>query len=550
MSRKIKVAISSMIILAMTSVSAFASVNPFADIVVDYDSLTIKYSGVSGSLPVRVVNAVVVQGFDTAPYYNNTGTNVCGIDSVLTEEGGAYSGSIILSPTTPAGNYEVYVDSENGHASKKFIVISEAASASFLASLNGTAYKSAFSTYFETNAAYFGVVSADYSASCRSFAEGVMFAQKQRDGGYASAKAVYKAFNKAAAIFDIKTETDTDATIKYHAAILDIDYDEYSALASKSALNTLLKSADYEAADFGEVYEKNLIYAEIKSASNYTAQRDKISEYSARMQNLGFAFPTNFNAVVNKDAVYQELFRERNNISKFEDLAVKLSEAVDKIYSEEHNPNSVNNAGGNGGGGGGGGFGGGDLGGFVNTNPAATVGQSGKLSDVSNHWANKYIDKLVKSGGISGYEDGTFKPDNTITRAEFTKIIVSVFGLSGDGGLGYGDVSEDAWYSNYIEKAAANGIIYGSDGMFFPNNNITRQDAALIIYRILAMKNITMSDGSEFSDQSSISDYAKDAVSKMSGIGIINGYEGNFMPNNNITRAEAATIIALAMDLM
>ena len=551
MSKKTKVATCLMIMLSFIRVTSFVSAEQFSvHINFDSDNFTVSYYGVSGSQPIRVVNAVVVRGFDSAP----DDTNVCGIDSVLTDEGGVYSGSINLSLATPAGNYEVYVDSENGHESKKFIIINESASVSFLTELNGKTDISDFKTYFEANAASFGVISGDFTSECRSFAEGVMFGQKTRDGNYTSAKAVYKAFDKAADIYDLKTTTDTDAAVKNYAEILGIDYDEYSALvpASKTLLKSLIKSADYTADDFAVIYEKGLIFAEIKSASSYAAQRDKILQYASRLQNVGFAFPQKYSAVVNKDAVYQELFRERNNISKFDDIEPKLSAAVDKIYAEEQKPNTANGAGADTGGGGGGAFGGGggSLGGFVNTNPTATAGRSGILADISNHWANKYIDKLVKIGAISGYEDGKFRPDNTITRAEFVKIIVSVFGISGSNADEYGDVSKDAWYSSYIDKAAANGIIYGNDGMFFPNNNITRQDAALIIYRILNMKNITMSDDSEFSDQSSISDYAKNAVSKMAGIGIISGYEGNFMPNNNITRAEAATIIALAMDLM
>ena len=233
------------------------------------------------------------------------------------------------------------------------------------------------------------------------------------------------------------------------------------------------------------------------------------------------------------------------SITSFETIISKLDAAIDKVYLEETNFNASVGTGSSGGGSRGGGFGGASTT-VPNENPPS---ETKTLNDIKDHWAESYINNLVKKGGISGYEDGSFKPDNTITRAEFTKIIVGVFEISGDTETKYSDVSDDTWYSEYVKKASASGIINGSDGMFLPNNNITRQDAALIIYRVLKLKNIEMNSGKSFSDDSEISEYAKDAVSKMAVIGVINGYDGKFMPKNNITRAEAVTMIARALDL-
>jgi len=525
MSKKTKIFSGALLISMLIGVSANAE-NFSAKIVADMDSYTVTYSGISGSQPIKIVNAVVISG-EGMP----DDSNVVGIDSVLTESGGAYSGKIYLSKTLPAGTYKAFVDSENGGTSKRFIVIDESLSSSYLAALNGKSTNAEFKAYLETNSEKFGIFTEDFAASF-SFAADVVFARKPA-GGYASAKAVNKAFDRATVAFEIKNSADKGAAIANNADFLGIDYAEYENLSaeSKALLNSLLENADYTKADINTIYEKNLIYAEIKAADRWSLQKEKILKYAGRM---GYTFPSKYNAISNKDAVFQTLFKETNAIDGFDAIAAKLNAAIDTVYAEEQKAP----------------IGGGGGGGFVNTNPTVTPANSGQLSDISSHWAKQYIDKLVENGGISGYGDGTFRPDNTITRAEFTKIIVSVFDIYGDSANGYGDVPQSAWYSEYIKKASANGIIYGSGGMFRPNDNITRQDAALILYRVLKLKNIATKAGTIFADNNEISEYAKEAVSEMSGIGVINGYEGRFMPKNNITRAEAATIIALAMDLM
>ena len=520
-----------MIMVGTVIVSNAASIP--VNITMDQNTKMVTYSGKSGTESTKIVNAVAVLG-ESDP----DGSNVVGIDSVLTGSGGVFSGTIHL-PSDASGTYKVFVDSEIGSATKRFAIIDES-DATWLVGLN-TQTIANFQNYMESNSTKFGFFTADYSDDCRSFAADILFGLKPSPAGYAKYADINKAFNKAVAVYEVKTDSDISSTLEYNAGILGIDYDEYENLdsTSKATLDTLLKTADYTKAEFEEIFEKNLIFAEIKSSDKWTTQRDRINKYASRM---GYVFPSKYDSISNKDSVFQTVFTERSDIGGYDDIAVKLNSVIDRIYANQQN--NVTSPGGSGGGAVGGG------GSFVDTSSFRGGISGGQFADTSGHWAAEYIDKLVKSGGINGYGDGTFKPDNTITRAEFTKIIVSVFAIEGNGSNDYGDVAKDTWYSDYIGRASVNAIIYGSDGKFFPNNNITRQDAALIIYRVLKLKNIPMQGGNNFADQEEIADYAKDAVSNMSGIGIINGYEGKFMPRNNITRAEAATIIALAADVI
>lgn len=88
-------------------------------------------------------------------------------------------------------------------------------------------------------------------------------------------------------------------------------------------------------------------------------------------------------------------------------------------------------------------------------------------SDISGHWAESVIEKWSSAGIINGYSDGSFRPDDNITRAELAKIIASAAELSGDSAAEFTDVTEADWYYGDAMKCAAGGVINGyEDGSF------------------------------------------------------------------------------------
>lgn len=114
--------------------------------------------------------------------------------------------------------------------------------------------------------------------------------------------------------------------------------------------------------------------------------------------------------------------------------------------------------------------------------------QSNPYTDVAEDaWYNNAISTLVNMGIISGYSDGTFRPDAAITRAEFTKIAVSFFDYADDGYSGrFSDVSGGSWYATFVDAAADMGLIEGyGDGTFRPDAGITRAEACAIVNRTL-----------------------------------------------------------------
>jgi len=112
----------------------------------------------------------------------------------------------------------------------------------------------------------------------------------------------------------------------------------------------------------------------------------------------------------------------------------------------------------------------------------------------------------------------------------------------------FSDVTEDAWYKDYVNTAVSLGIVNGvSANRFGVGESITRQDMAVMTIRALNAAGITL-DGNEtirFADESKISIYAIEGVNALVAAGIINGSDGKFLPTDNLTREQAAKIIAL-----
>ena len=113
------------------------------------------------------------------------------------------------------------------------------------------------------------------------------------------------------------------------------------------------------------------------------------------------------------------------------------------------------------------------------------------FSDVSaDKWYNNAVSTLCHMGVLGGYSDGTFRPNAPITRAEFAKIAVSFAQINGFSEYGYfTDVDSSDWYAPYVDAAKSVGLIEGySDGSFKPENKITRAEACTIVNRVLGRK--------------------------------------------------------------
>ena len=166
----------------------------------------------------------------------------------------------------------------------------------------------------------------------------------------------------------------------------------------------------------------------------------------------------------------------------------------------------------------------------------------------ANGWGKAYIEALRARGIISGKAEGLFMPDDSITREEFVKLVVELFGMTDSTAKAeFTDVDSSAWYYQYVATAAKKGIVSGvGDGQFGIGQKITRQDMAKIISNILTSQGIATTAASQdvFADYAQIADYAQEAVLSIYNLGIISGDDqGNFNPNAFATRQESAKMI-------
>ncbi|MBE7050981.1 MAG: hypothetical protein E7395_00220 [Ruminococcaceae bacterium] len=170
------------------------------------------------------------------------------------------------------------------------------------------------------------------------------------------------------------------------------------------------------------------------------------------------------------------------------------------------------------------------------------------ISDVK--WAEPYITALYKKGIISGKGESKYEPFSPLKREELAKLLTLGFNLDGNDET-FTDVNVNDWFYPYVCAMYSSGISNGMDDTTFGTGaNITRQDATVMIARILEKEGLLKkaTNLTSFADDSDISDYAKDAVYSLRAMEIINGDDsGRFNPKSNITRAEIAKVIYLAI---
>ena len=169
------------------------------------------------------------------------------------------------------------------------------------------------------------------------------------------------------------------------------------------------------------------------------------------------------------------------------------------------------------------------------------------FSDVpEDMWANKQIERWADEKVVVGYEDGTYRPSNLITRAEFATIVVKLFNPEKEADLSkYKDVKSTDWYYSNLAKAVAMGAIeeFNSTEMR-PNAYVTRQEAVVILNSVIKFAPARKDAIKDFTDYEEIADYAEEDVEVFSEREYVIGYpDGSFKPAGTITRAEAATIL-------
>jgi len=175
-----------------------------------------------------------------------------------------------------------------------------------------------------------------------------------------------------------------------------------------------------------------------------------------------------------------------------------------------------------------------------------------EFSDVKGHWAVSYIENLAAQGYINGYPDGTFKPDRTMTKAEFTTALIGCLGITPSTPTkdSFSD-TKTHWARKYIEEAVARGILVPSEYPqgFGPDQNILRSQAAAMIVRALKIE--VTGGTSKFTDREDVErSLYKDHIKAAYDAGIISGFpDGSFAPFREMTRAQVCTVLVKMLEV-
>ena len=177
-----------------------------------------------------------------------------------------------------------------------------------------------------------------------------------------------------------------------------------------------------------------------------------------------------------------------------------------------------------------------------------TVVPTGLPTAHAADYQEPYLNQMVEWGFLRGDIEGNLRPDSNITRAEFVTIVNRAFGYTRTGDMPFTDVKSSDWYAEDVSIAYNVGYIQGtSKNTFSPNRQITREEAAVMLARNLMLQ-AASGENTDFTDSRDISNWSRGLITALTDYEIINGYaDGTFRPQAPITRGETAIMLVRAI---
>jgi len=171
-------------------------------------------------------------------------------------------------------------------------------------------------------------------------------------------------------------------------------------------------------------------------------------------------------------------------------------------------------------------------------------------ADYDGHWAAPHIDEARERGWMTGYPDGSFKPDNSITRAEFSVMLWRAMDSPApQGGSPFTDVDGGSWYGKAVTALFEAGIVTGyGGGTFAPGDTLTREMGFVMLARAFGLAPEDAEAYAAFTDGGDTSDWARDAASALIEGGYVEGADGKLLPKKALTRGEMAKLLIAVFD--
>lgn len=536
----------SFIAAAMCAVTTASAEDLSAYITAGDDTGVISINGEGAAYGGQLVSILIAK--DEGGFYSPDIPLVT--EAASADENGGYSLKIQPYPSLPGGEYKMLVSVEDESITKNFIVV------------DMDNVKTLFKTVKELDTA----TAVGEAVSGKFFDMGISKEQYEKYESLLLEKILKS-------IKSCKDEKDFLKLCRSSVAMLRINEGEAIEKVLSESENSMFKDdvtcrelyssinsdakavvMDYytESAIPADGFADACALAAINTAKDWKELETVLSPFEETTVSKIVKLDTSDCSEGNIGSIMQLLYKEIDGVKKIEDVQSRFIDACDEYKDNKGKGN---------GGGGGSSSSGSSQGSFGSAGSSIAITSDfyeneNKLTfnDINGHWGEKYIKGLAEKKVVSGYEDGTFRPDGNVTRAEFVSMLCKGFKIEAkENNSGFGDVPEGAWYAKNVASLKKLGIIYGDEeNNFCPDKLITREDASVMLMRLLEKK-ITLEEVTRipFNDASEISEYAKNAVAIMTDEGIISGNEsGYFNPKGNTTRAQAAVLLTKAIDLL
>ena len=174
-----------------------------------------------------------------------------------------------------------------------------------------------------------------------------------------------------------------------------------------------------------------------------------------------------------------------------------------------------------------------------------------EFTDMRGHWASEFVKELYEAGIVTGVTDTEFGPSLSMKRGDFVLMLYRAAGQPAvSGSAGFEDVAADAYYADAVAWAVANGITEGKgEGTFAPDDTLTRQEGFTFLYRALDVLGAGFVEGDtalldSFADGVSVAEWARSATATLITNGVVEGSESGLNPTGSLTRAEMAKMLA------
>lgn len=331
--------------------------------------------------------------------------------------------------------------------------------------------------------------------------------------------------------------------LKQNEDLLAVDYEAYSESELKDEIDSLFTKIDWSKKFY--TYDEISVIAYVRTCDNVSALWDYVLDDSNPLS-ISDSVLKKFDALSTlkeQNEVFSDMIEKTADIISIEEAEDLFEDAIDACSKPSKSS-------------GGSGFSGKkaafDQDVSLPLEPIENAETQAKFSDIETHWAKDDIVRLTDLGIISGYEDGTYRPDSFVTRAELSKLVSSLFDISESGTeVPFTDVAADDWFFETVSALYKWNIVNGSENKFYPNRLITRQDAVTIMSRVLAIKGVTFGESEvSFDDMNLVSDYAQEGLRLLGSLNIVQGDNNKFNPKNNLSRAEIAAMISRIATIM